>query len=243
MTDFDKTFHDNPDHHQFGAALLVPLAPADISTGSASTGIAPAVARADHVHHADTIGFQGTQGSTGAQGFQGVRGFQGFQGVAGSQGFQGFQGIAGSNGAQGAQGSSSGGGFIEPVTFTQPVTFDPGADIVGVDIVVNPTNDYDSLVGVDYNLNVGNDENILVGRDFTVGTGRDVNLSALRDVNIIGGSGGSVSIGTNGASPGPVTIGFGGDLAFHAVTPVPQAAHPTTLSDVITILTDLGLCM
>lgn len=71
MTEFDKTFHDNPDHHVYGGALLVPLAPEDISTGTASAGIAPAAARADHVHHAGTLGFQG---SAGAQGFQGSSG-------------------------------------------------------------------------------------------------------------------------------------------------------------------------
>lgn len=38
------------------------------------------------------------------------------------------------------------------------------------------------------------------------------------------------------------TGGTVGQIGFFAASPVPQASHPTTLGDVITILTDLGLC-
>ena len=33
-----------------------------------------------------------------------------------------------------------------------------------------------------------------------------------------------------------------GRIGFHGVTPVAQATHPTTLADVIAILTNKGLC-
>ena len=38
------------------------------------------------------------------------------------------------------------------------------------------------------------------------------------------------------------TGGSVGQVGFFGVSPVPQASHPSTLADVITILTDLGLC-
>ena len=44
-------------------------------------------------------------------------------------------------------------------------------------------------------------------------------------------------------SNGNVVVGgTGSDLGFYGATPVPQAAAPTTLAQVITILTNLGLC-
>lgn len=42
---------------------------------------------------------------------------------------------------------------------------------------------------------------------------------------------------------GGVTLGAAGqEVGFYGTTPVSQAAHPTTLADVITLLTNLGLC-
>ena len=82
--DFDKRIHANPDWHKYGEALGLPDTPEDVSTVAAAIGEAPAPARADHVHYADPLGFQGAQGAQGAAGAQGNQGSQGAQGAQGS---------------------------------------------------------------------------------------------------------------------------------------------------------------
>lgn len=93
--DFDRRIHGNPDWHVFGQAFQLPGTPEDVSTSAAAVGTAPTPARADHVHYADPLGFQGAQGA------------QGSQGAAGAQGNQGAQGSQGAAGAQGAQGNAA----------------------------------------------------------------------------------------------------------------------------------------
>ena len=96
--DFDRRIHGNPDWHVFGQAFQLPGTPEDVSTSAAAVGTAPTPARADHVHYADPLGFQGAQGAPGSQGAAGAQGNQGAQGSQGAQGTQGSQGTAGSTG-------------------------------------------------------------------------------------------------------------------------------------------------
>jgi hypothetical protein len=97
---------------------------------------------------------------------------------------------------------------------------------------------------------VGGSGGPFAGADFQLAGSFSVEL------DLWGGSGGSISLdagvgnivlttgsaATISVSAGSFTTDASTKLGFHGATPVVLAAHPTTLSDVITILHDLGLC-
>ncbi len=85
---------------------------------------------------------------------------------------------------------------------------------------------------------------LTIGSNFN--TGRQIRITGTSNSGYLlvvsGTSNGGIQIGTDGAGSG-VQIGNTGDLVgFYGVGAVVRASHPTTLSQVITILTNLGLC-
>ena len=65
-----------------------------------------------------------------------------------------------------------------------------------------------------------------------------IQIIASSDLSLQGIGGAIASTGTGLH----VLTNGSGKLGFYNVTPVVRAAHPATLSDVITLLTNLGLC-
>lgn len=87
----------------------------------------------------------------------------------------------------------------------------------------------------DATANVPNDIVWTAGRDNDRQAGRDINDTATQDINQSAGRDFNM-FGSNSVSIDGPKIGF------YAAAPVAQAAHPVTLGDVITLLTNLGLC-
>lgn len=123
-----------------------------------------------------------------------------------------------------------GGGFpltLDDGTYTYELTAAAGVLTLKAFVNATPSTHFVQIL-YDLTGSPAGDLDIIAKNDMNWSAAHDFNISATRDTNV-------------GATRN-VTIDPSAGLAFWSAVPVAQPAHPTTLADVIAILTNYGLC-
>lgn len=100
-------------------------------------------------------------------------------------------------------------------------------------------------LGSAIDIDSGSDSCIAIGDVSNIGADAPGSIAIGAGATVAANATNAIALGNNvtALNPGDVQIGDASSLyGFYGVTPVAQAGTPTTLSDVITILTNLGFC-